>query len=115
MNTSWWGRRFRLPVALLLFAPILAAQDTVYTPQNEQIPGPPSPAQFAAWLRDIQHWRRERLIRIGYDGSQYDRAELKWAQSSFVQPQMMIEDRYFYDPVAGKYKVDRYLDDLEKR
>jgi hypothetical protein len=32
-----------------------------------------------------------------------------------MQPQMMIEDRYFYDPVAQKYTVDRYLDDLEKR
>ena len=28
---------------------------------------------------------------------------------------MMVEDRYFYDPEAGKYTVDRYLDDLEKR
>ena len=27
----------------------------------------------------------------------------------------MVQDRYFYDPVAGKYTVDRYLDDLEKR
>ena len=27
----------------------------------------------------------------------------------------MVEERYFYDPVAGKYTVDRYLDDLEKR
>ena len=41
--------------------------------------------------------------------------ELRWTQSSFIQPQMMVEDRYFYDPVAGKYTVDRYLDDLEKR
>ena len=52
---------------------------------------------------------------MGYNGSEYERPELKWTQSSFIQPQMMIEDRYFYDPVAGKYTVDRYLDDLEKR
>jgi hypothetical protein len=32
-----------------------------------------------------------------------------------MQPQMIIEDRYFYDLVAGKYTVDRYLNDLEKR
>ena len=70
---------------------------------------------FQTWITDVRHWRRERLIRIGYDGSQYERPELKWTQSSFIQPQMMIEDRYFYDPVAGKYTVDRYLDDLEKR
>ena len=55
------------------------------------------------------------MIRIGYNGSEYERPELKWTQSSFIQPQMMAEDRYFYDPVAGKYTVDRYLDDLEKR
>ena len=28
---------------------------------------------------------------------------------------MMVEDRFFFDPVAGKYTVDRYLDDLETR
>jgi formylglycine-generating enzyme required for sulfatase activity len=27
----------------------------------------------------------------------------------------MVQERYFYDPIAGKYTVDRYLDDLEKR
>jgi formylglycine-generating enzyme required for sulfatase activity len=32
-----------------------------------------------------------------------------------MQPQMMIEDRYFYDPAAGRYTVDRYLDDLDRR
>jgi iron(II)-dependent oxidoreductase len=32
-----------------------------------------------------------------------------------MQPQMMVQDRFFYDPVAGKYTVERYLEDLEKR
>ncbi|MCP6726362.1 hypothetical protein NL526_30355, partial [Klebsiella pneumoniae] len=77
------------------FSAVLFAQDTAYQPQNEQIPGPPSPAAFASWLRDVRHWRNERLIRIGYDGAQYDRPELKWTQTNFMQPQMMIEDRYF--------------------
>jgi formylglycine-generating enzyme required for sulfatase activity len=101
--------------AIFLFAAVLTAQDVKYSPQNEQIPGPPDPSQFAAWLADIQHWRRERLIRAGYNDSAYNRPEFKWAQSSFMQPQMMIEDRYFYDPAAGKYTVDRYLADIEKR
>ena len=57
----------------------------------------------------------EQRIRIGYYGSEYDGPELKWTQSSFIQPQMMIHDRYFYDPGAGKYTVDRYLDDLQRR
>jgi hypothetical protein len=58
-------------------------------------------------------WKRR--IRVGYDGARYDLPALKCTQSSFMQPQMMVQDRYFYDPVAGKYTVDRYLDDLEKR
>src|SRR5579863_3613117 len=100
---------------LLFLISSLAAQDTAYAPQNEQIPGPRAPSGFAAWLQDIQSWRHERLIRMGYDGSQYEMPELRWTQSSFIQPQMMVEDRYFYDAIAGKYSVDRYLDDLEKR
>jgi formylglycine-generating enzyme required for sulfatase activity len=67
------------------------------------------------WLADITHWRNERRIRIGYNGSRYDLPALRWTQFSFIQPQMMVQDRYFYDPVAGKYTVDRYLDDLQKR
>jgi len=112
---------------LSLFA---AAQDTLYGPRGQQIPAPEClNLQFASrlaqpaclpnmhelWLKDIQHWRAERLIRIAYDGSRYDLPALKWTQSSFMQPQMMVHDRYFYDPVAGKYTVDRYLDDLDAR
>jgi len=60
-------------------------------------------------------WREQERIRIKYHDDQYARKELLWTQRSFVQPQMMIEERYFYDPDAGKYTVDRYVDDLEKR
>jgi len=67
------------------------------------------------WLADLQHWRNERRIRIAYDPSRYDLPALRWTQSSFIQPQMMVQDRYFYDPVAGEYTVDRYLDDLNQR
>src|SRR5579884_909933 len=28
---------------------------------------------------------------------------------------MMVEERSFYDPISGRYTVDRYLDDLDKR
>ena len=119
-------------ILLLAFAGSVFAQDTKFPPQDEQIPSPETEANvgqccyssdqikdpgqaFKAWIEDVRHWRRERLIRMGYDGSEYERPELKWTQASFIQPQVMIEERYFYDPVAGKYTVDRYLDDLEKR
>ncbi|WP_395643863.1 formylglycine-generating enzyme family protein [Rudaea sp.] len=67
------------------------------------------------WIASLREWRREHLTRIGYDDANYRRPELQWAQHNFVHAQMMVEDRYFYDPVAQKYTVDRYLDDLEAR
>ncbi|MGV8942420.1 MAG: formylglycine-generating enzyme family protein [Lysobacter sp.] len=67
------------------------------------------------WISELTDWRREHLTRIGYDDANYRRPELQWAQRNFVQVQMMVEDRYFYDPVNGKYTVDRYLEDLEAR
>jgi formylglycine-generating enzyme required for sulfatase activity len=110
------------------------SQDTHYEPVGQQIPPPDCltlknayqtvmaggftgcpPLMHEEWLNDVTHWRNEQRIRIGYDGSRYDNPAMQWTQSSFIQPQLMVQDRYFYDPVAGKYTVDRYLDDLEKR
>src|SRR6202041_4066211 len=76
---------------------------------------PCNDAAHQHWLKDLNHWRTERHIRTGYDDARYRLPALLWTQSSFIQPQMMVQDRYFYDPVAGKYTVDRYLDDLDKR
>jgi formylglycine-generating enzyme required for sulfatase activity len=125
-------RSLFLQIALLILAVATSssAQDSHYSPKGQQIPVPEcltmkglweggskpcSQTEHDTWLADITHWRMERRIRVGYDGARYDLPALKWTQSSFMQPQMMVQDRYFYDPVAGKYTVDRYLDDLEKR
>ena len=69
----------------------------------------------SAWRRDFRAWRHEHLTRIGYSGANYARPEFRWTQRNFVQAQMMVEDRFFYDPVARRYSVDRYLDDLKAR
>ncbi|MFX5956990.1 hypothetical protein ABTF01_21575, partial [Acinetobacter baumannii] len=53
--------------------------------------------------------------RLGYDDAQYRRPELQWTQRSFVQPQVMVEDRLLYDPVQRVYTVQRLLDDLRQR
>jgi iron(II)-dependent oxidoreductase len=130
-------RRFYLSIVLVLACatvldawPTAEAQDTNYPPQGQQIPGPAcyfipawntdrarlcDPAEITAWRQDLKHWRDEELRRMGFDDSAYRLDALKWAQRSFIQPQMMVEDRYFYDPESGKYTVDRYLDDVEKR
>jgi formylglycine-generating enzyme required for sulfatase activity len=69
----------------------------------------------ATWLAEMKAWRHEHLIRMGYDDAEYRSQEFLWTQRNFVHTQMMVEDRYFYDPVTGQYTVDKYLDDLEKR
>jgi formylglycine-generating enzyme required for sulfatase activity len=100
---------------LVLLAAGLFGQDVKYRPDGEVFQGPPTPQDFTSWLEDLQHWRAEKRIRSGFDTREYERPEFRWTQRNFIQPQMMVEDRYFYDPVAGRYTVDRYLDDLEKR
>ncbi len=126
----------RIPLfflALFLFFAMQSTtfgQDAANAPHGEQIGAPACQAvpdwdstraatctktEIANWLADIKHWRAEHLLRIGYDGSQYARPELAWTQTSFVQPQMMIHDRFFYDPLTQQYTVDRYLADLDHR
>ena len=131
------GSRIRGTVGTIAFGLAAAisltfasAQDTFNAPRDQQIPPPacftihgaweggytPCTAfSHSAWLADISHWRSERRIRIGYDPARYELPALKWAQSAFMQPQMMVHDRYFYDPASQAYTVDKYLDDLTKR
>ena len=110
------GRQFAAFLVVLSALCVPAwAQDPGVTVNGSLIDGPASPAEFLRWFSDMRQWRHEQLIRIGFDPAEYDRPELRWTQSSFIQPQMMVEDRYFYDPVVGKYTVDRYLADLDKR
>ena len=108
-----------------------SAQSTQYPAIDQQIPVPEcmnlhfawngavippcTSSTHDRWLSDLQHWRAERRVRMAYDPSRYELPALRWTQSSFMQPQMMVHDRYFYSPQDNRYTVDRYLDDLEKR
>lgn len=132
MNSRDRSMQWTLGLALIagLTAGLATAQDTFNAPRGQQIPPPPcftirgaweggyipcTAFSHAEWLSDITHWRMERRIRIGYEAARYEMPALKWAQSEFMQPQMMVHDRYFYDPIAHAYTVDRYLDDLKNR
>jgi len=109
-------RRLAICFILLILLPpcCIWSQDTAYPPQDAQIPGPASPADFPAWLADLRHWRSERLVRMGYDDANYSRPQLKWTQRNFVCVQMMVEERNFYDREHGVYTVNKYLDGLKK-
>jgi iron(II)-dependent oxidoreductase len=123
----------RVVLSMAIFAISAWAQDSRFVPTSwtEQLLNSPpcltlrmpweggnipcTPFTHQEWLTDLNHWRAERRIRIGYDPARYSVPALQWTQSSFIQPQMMVHDTYFYDPVESKYTVDRYLDDLAKR
>lgn len=109
-------------IALLILAgvTICCAQDSSFRPKGQQIPVPAcltmkglweggskpcSQTGHPAWLADITHWRTERRIRLGYDGARYDLPALEWTQSSFMQPLMMVQDRFFYDPIAAHQAI----------
>jgi formylglycine-generating enzyme required for sulfatase activity len=117
-----------------MLAAISIAQDSRFAPQfwsrQSMIAGPPcltypqpwegswtrcDAATHQAWLADVRRWRDERRIRTGYNGARYDDPGVRWARAAFMQAQAMVEDRYLYDPVARRYTVDRYLDDLTAR
>src|SRR5665213_3137 len=115
MTPFRWRRMFLVVGAFLLVALGLDGQTASLRIQQQIIAGPAAPDDFPRWLAEMRRWRGGKLEKMNYNGNEYDRPELKWTQRNFVQPQMMVEDRYFYDPAAGKYTVDRYLDDLEKR
>ncbi len=98
--------------AAIALAVRVQAQDTGYAPQGEQIPGPKNATAAEGhccargreaplteddqrgWLEDLRQFRHERLIRAGYKDDEYRRKELDWTKRAYVQPQVMIEDRY---------------------
>src|SRR5260370_2107852 len=100
---------------LILTAVSVFAQDPAVRPQGYHFEGPRNPADFPKWIADMKRWRTEYLKRIGYNGSEDNREELKWTQSSFIQPQTMIEDRSFYDPATTKSTSDPHLPDPHNR
>lgn len=136
-------RSFLMPSALALIASVAPAtvsaqgpggglpavpQEFFTQPNGQQIPAPPcltlralggytacTALNYRQWLESVVHWKMEERIRVGYNPARYENPALKWAQSAFIQPQMMVHDRYFYDPVANAYTVNRYLDDLTRR
>ena len=77
--------------------------------------GPEDPAARATWLERLKAWRDDRLTRIRYEGSQFERPELEWTQHVFSQAQLLIWDRDFYDFEHSQYTVGRFLDETESR
>jgi formylglycine-generating enzyme required for sulfatase activity len=82
---------------------------------KELFAGPYKVSVHDAWLDTMVQWRNNERVKLNYNNSEYRRSEFSWLKNTFIYVQMMAYDRYFYDPDARKYTVDRYLNDLKKR
>lgn len=83
---------------------------------------PCTAADYAEWLKAATHWRSEESIRQGLSPESlpplpdfYKLPSLQWIHKEFIQPQMMVQDRYFYDPKTHSYTVNKYLADVDQR
>ena len=79
---------------VLLISPASSSSDSCSETRNQKRlgPGDKSPETFAKWWEEFQSWREEASANINM--SIYYKEELTWARTSFIQPQLMIHDRY---------------------
>ncbi|HEX5555257.1 MAG TPA: SUMF1/EgtB/PvdO family nonheme iron enzyme [Chitinophagaceae bacterium] len=82
---------------------------------KELFAGPAHRSDHDAWLSRMKQWRTTEKDALNYNDAEYLRPRFRWLKKTFIYVQMMACDRYFYDPVSGKYTVSRYLDDLKKQ
>jgi formylglycine-generating enzyme required for sulfatase activity len=86
---------------------------------KQLLAGPDKPGDFPGWLAGMRTYRREMQSLVKDKGGSfsdpYAEPALQWAGRSFIQPQMMAHDRFFYDSGTGHYTVRRYLSDLTNR
>ena len=116
LGSAWWAspEEWRPRHALIPPSGVLNLGE-IPPPYEVLLGGPEDPAGQPAWLSGLKQWRAERLTRMRYDGSEYERPELAWTRRVFSQSQMLVWDRTFYDPGQRRYTVDRYLADVESR
>ena len=73
--------------------------------------GPESPSLFSTWFDRISQHRKD----FNFGSGVFDNSALQWTQTSFIQPQTMIFDRFLWDNETGEFTVKRFLNDLIDR
>ena len=82
--------------------------------QYYQGPSDKSQAAFDAWWSEY-HVLRDQIRDTLDLNIYYNVEQVSWARTSFIQPQLMIHDRFLYDKDSGQWTVKKYLDDVRER
>jgi acetyl esterase/lipase len=91
------------PVVIGFFDKHLKPATVLATSWNKELlAGPRTPEDFTTWLAGMRSYRQQmqEVLKAGLGdlADPYDQSALRWARRSFIQPQMMAHERYFYDP-----------------
>ena len=81
--------------------------------QSRAGPADKSKETFDTWFRDFNQYIEK--LRKDVDFAIYDDQRLSWARTSFIQPQMMLHDKFIFDRTKNIWTVDKYLNDLKDR
>jgi formylglycine-generating enzyme len=79
------------------------------------IAAPDDPGEWPAWREALTRWRDDARVRVGYDGSSYERPQLRWTQSCFACALVWLWDELLYDHDAERFTPGRLLDDADAR
>jgi hypothetical protein len=78
-----------------------------------QVEGPTSPRDYLDWNARLRKYRLEQQTKKEtHITSGHDVPELQWVQTSYVQPHVMANDLFLFDPKTNKYTVDKYVQGL---
>lgn len=63
-------------------------------------------------MLDLRH---KVLDGMNYDDKLYTQDRTHWTLTNFIQPQVMIHDKYLYDRDTNTYTIDKFINDVNKR
>jgi formylglycine-generating enzyme required for sulfatase activity len=75
------------------------------------VPAPSEPSKWDSWREALATERRKMRGQLRYDDASYRRPEFAWVSSCYSCCFAMMCDQRLYDLPAGRYTIDRFLDE----
>jgi formylglycine-generating enzyme required for sulfatase activity len=86
-----------------------------FAPDEPLIPAPEDPRQWPAFREQLMAWRKRVREELKYSDALYRRADFAWTSRCFCCGMVMLWDEQFFDPAAGRFISETYLDQAERQ